>query len=230
MTTQLEVEKKIRKTIKKIKNLFFIILMIPYTILQSNLMIFMRMFFKLLMIFFILLFPFFEVGAFEKKGRFSVGGGIHNYMKNGYDRCDNSKGGCNAASGGTAPVSFKDSSTVYSIEYFASKRVIKILKPFIGFNGTDKDAYYGYFGFSTDLYFLNCKCFIITPTLAVGWYIDGEEIKLGNRVQFRSGGDIYYRFKNNVRVGVGLYHISNAGLGDSNPGAEQAILKYQIPF
>ena len=23
---------------------------------------------------------------------------------------------------------------------------------------------------------------------------------------------------------------SNAGLGDSNPGAEQAILKYQIPF
>ena len=60
--------------------------------------------------------------------------------------------------------------------------------------------------------------------------IDGNEIKLGNRVQFRSGGDIYYRFKNNVRVGVGFYHISNAGLGEQNPGAEQAILKYQIPF
>ncbi len=230
MTTQLEVEKNIRKKIKKIKNLFFIILMLVYTILQSYLMIFMRMFFKQLIIFFILLFPLFEIGAFEKKGRLSVGGGIHNYMKNGFDRCDNSKGGCNAASGGTAPESFKDSSTVYSVEYFTSKRVVNFLKPFVGFNGTDKDAYYGYFGFSADFYFLNCKCFIITPTLAVGWYVDGEEIKLGNRVQFRSGGDIYYRFKNNVRVGVGLYHISNAGLGDSNPGAEQAILKYQIPF
>ena len=204
--------------------------MLLYTILLSYLMIFMRMLFKPKITFFILVLSFFEIGAFEKKGRFSVGGGIHNYMENGFDRCENPEGGCNAPSGGTAPVSYKDSSTVYSIEYFFSKRVIKILKPFVGFNGTDKDAYYGYFGLSADLYFLNCKCFIITPTLAAGWYIDGDEIKLGNRVQFRSGGDIYYRFKNNVRLGVGLYHISNAGLGDSNPGAEQAILKYQIPF
>ncbi len=204
--------------------------MLVYTILLSYLMIFMRMLFKPKIIFFILMLSFFEIGAFENKGRFSVGGGIHNYMKNGFDRCENPRGGCNGPSGGTAPVSYKDSSTVYSIEYFFSKRVIKILKPFVGFNGTDKDAYYGYFGFSVDLYFLNCKCFIITPTLAAGWYIDGDEIKLGNRVQFRRGGDIYYRFKNNVRLGVGLYHISNAGLGDSNPGAEQAILKYQIPF
>ena len=173
---------------------------------------------------------FFEIGKIEKKGRFSVGGGIHNYMENGFARCENPKGGCNAPSGGVAPVSYKDSSTVYSLEYFFSKRMMKILKPFVGFNGTDKEAYYGYFGLSTDLYFFNCRCFIITPTLAAGWYVDGDEIKLGNRVQFRSGGDIYYRFNNNVRIGVGLYHISNAGLGDSNPGAEQAILKYQIPF
>ena len=178
----------------------------------------------------ILIFCFSDIGAFEKKGRLSVGGGIHNFMENGIVRCDNSRGGCNPASGGVAPVSYKESSNVYSIEYFSSKKIINFLKPYIGFNGTDQDAYYGYFGLSTDLYFLKCKCFIITPTLAVGWYVDGEEIKLGNRVQFRSGGDIYYRFKNNVRIGVGLYHISNAGLGEQNPGAEQAILKYQIPF
>ena len=35
---------------------------------------------------------------------------------------------------------------------------------------------------------------------------------------------------NNVRVGVGVYHISNAGLGKENPGSESIILKYQIPF
>ena len=87
-----------------------------------------------------------------------------------------------------------------------------------------------FFGFSADLFFGNCKCIIVTPTLAAGWYVDGNEIKLGNRIEFRSGGDIYYRFRNKVRIGVGVYHISNAGIGDNNPGTEQVILKYQIPF
>ena len=193
-------------------------------------MIFMRMLFKAQVIFFILMVPHIEVEAFEKKGRLSVGGGIHNFMQNGNLRCEG-KGGCDTSkSGNPAPVDYKQRSTVYSVEYFFSKQILRILKPYVGFNGTDKDAYYGYFGFSTDFYFRKCKCFIITPTLAVGWYVDGNEIKLGNRVQFRSGGDIYYRFKNNVRVGIGFYHISNAGLGEQNPGAEQAILKYQIPF
>ena len=190
---------------------------------------FMRMLFIPKGILIFLALPFTEIVAFEKKGRLSLGGGIHNFMENGIVRCETLRGGCDPVSGGVASVSYKDSSRVYSIEYFGSK-IINFFKPFIGFNGTDQDAYYGYFGLSADLYFLKCKCFIITPTLAAGWYVDGEEIKLGNRVQFRSGGDIYYRFKNNVRVGVGLYHISNAGLGETNPGAEQAILKYQIPF
>ena len=49
-------------------------------------------------------------------------------------------------------------------------------------------------------------------------------------VQFRSGGDIYYKFRNNVSVGVGVYHISNAGLGEQNPGAEQAYFKISNTF
>jgi len=190
----------------------------------------MRMLFKSI----IMLFFFFSVSlsieAKEKSGRLSIGGGIHNYMENGIKRCEEMRGGCDPSSSGGALVNYKDSSIAYSVEYISEKKIFRLLKPYIGFNGTDKEAYYGYFGFGADLFFGLCKCFIITPTLAVGWYIDGNEIKMGNRVQFRSGGDIYYRFKNNTRIGVGLYHISNAGLGDQNPGAEQAILKYQIPF
>ena len=53
---------------------------------------------------------------------------------------------------------------------------------------------------------------------------------MGNTIEFRSGGDFMYRFRNNVRVGVGVFHISNAGLGYRNPGSEQIIFKYQIPF
>ena len=100
----------------------------------------------------------------------------------------------------------------------------------IGYNATDESAYYGYFGLSVDLYFAKCKCFVITPSLAVGAYEDGDQIRMGNTIEFRSGGDFMYRFRNNVRVGAGVFHISNAGLGYRNPGSEQVIFKYQIPF
>ena len=54
------------------------------------------------------------------------------------------------------------------------------MRPFIGFLGTDESAYYGYFGLSVDLYFFDCKCFLITPSLAVGIYEDGDQIRMGN--------------------------------------------------
>ena len=44
------------------------------------------------------------------------------------------------------------------------------------------------------------------------------------------GIDIFYRFRNNARVGVGIFHISNADSGYRNPGSETLVLKYQIPF
>ena len=204
--------------------------MILYNYLYSQFKFFMRMFFKPQIVFFMVLLSFAETGAFEKKEDFLLEAGYTISCRMEFLRCEG-KGGCDTTKpNNPAPINYKQRSTVYSVEYFFSKPVLRVLKPYIGFNGTNKDAYYGYFGFSADLFFRKCKCFIITPTLAVGWYVDGNEIKLGNRVQFRSGGDIYYKFKNNVRVGVGLYHISNAGLGEQNPGAEQAILKYQIPF
>ena len=71
---------------------------------------------------------------------------------------------------------------------------------------------------------------ILLPSLAVGAYEDGDQIRMGNTIEFRSGADIMYKFRNNVRVGVGIFHISNAGLGYRNPGSEQIVLKYQIPF
>ena len=80
------------------------------------------------------------------------------------------------------------------------------------------------------IYFFDCKCFLITPSLAVGAYEDGDQIRMGNTIEFRSGGDFMYRFRNNVRVGFGVFHISNAGLGYRNPGSEQVILNIKFHF
>ena len=49
-------------------------------------------------------------------------------------------------------------------------------------------------------------------------------------MEFYIGIDIFYRFRNNARVGVGIFHISNADSGYRNPGSETLVLKYQIPF
>ncbi len=172
----------------------------------------MRMFAKLkfFLIILPLLFPA-TLMAKDNKSRLSLGGGIYNFMKHGSD-------------------GFNQSSIGYNAELFSGKRIGNVVRPFIGFLGTDESAYYGYFGLSVDLYFAKCKCFVITPSLAVGAYEDGDQIRMGNTIEFRSGGDFMYRFRNNVRVGVGVFHISNAGLGYRNPGSEQVIFKYQIPF
>ena len=83
--------------------------------------------------------------------------------------------------------------------------------------GTDESAYYGYFGFSTDLYFLRCKCIILSPSLAAGIYEDGDQIRMGHTLEFRSGGDLSYRFRNNVRIGVGFFIYQMPVLGIEIP-------------
>jgi hypothetical protein len=49
-------------------------------------------------------------------------------------------------------------------------------------------------------------------------------------MEFYIGIDAFYRFKNNVRLGFGIFHISNADSGYRNPGSETLVLKYQVPF
>lgn len=169
------------------------------------------MFKKLKLILVLLLIPIAEGIAKDNKSRLSLGGGIYNFMKHGSE-------------------GFNQSSVAYNFELFSGKKISNFIRPFIGFLGTDESAYYGYFGLSADLYFFDCKCFVLTPSLAVGAYEDGDQIRMGNTIEFRSGGDFMYRFRNNVRVGVGVFHISNAGIGYRNPGSEQIIFKYQIPF
>ena len=183
----------------------------------------MTFFFKTLLI--CLIFYFSPISAKDASSRLSLGVGIYNFMENGWRTCI--KTGDAACRGF---LTYKYRSYGYNFEYFSSKNFFKFIKPFAGFLGTSRNSFYSYIGLSSDLYFAKCKCLVITPSLAAGYHISGTDIKLGHVVEFRSGGDITYRFKNNVRVGLGIFHMSNANLGDSNPGSEQVIFKYQIPI
>lgn len=69
-----------------------------------------------------------------------------------------------------------------------------------------------------------------TPSFAVAAYEDGGGKDLGGVIEFRTGVELSYRFPNAHRLGVAYQHLSNAGIYDRNPGAENLLLTYSIPF
>ncbi len=109
------------------------------------------------------------------------------------------------------------------------------LKPFAGFEITSDSATY----FLTGIYLEDNlgklisdrkSNYIFTPSFGIGYYDNGSGKNLGNEIEFRTSLEISYEFKNNNRLGLSLSHISNANIGDKNPGAEIISLVYQIPF
>lgn len=108
------------------------------------------------------------------------------------------------------------------------RRSLWVFKPLVGVMGTSDGAVYGYGGVMVDLYF--GRRIVFTPSFAAGAYHDGDGKDLGHTVEFRSAAELAYRFDDRSRVGVIFYHISNAHLGDSNPGTEVLSVNYAIPL
>ena len=71
---------------------------------------------------------------------------------------------------------------------------------------------------------------MVTPSTAVGYFKQGGGLNLDANCEFRSGAELAYRFEDLRRVGVGIYHISNAGIGKHDPGAEFATFVLTMPF
>ena len=138
----------------------------------------------------------------------------------------------------------KNQSTDFRYEYRSDKSLLDIgpeednfffLKPFFGVEFTNDSASY----FLTGIYFEdnlgelfegNKSKFFFTPSFGVGIYDDGSGKKLGNDLQFRTSFEISYELKNQNRIGVSFSHISNANLGDKNPGVEILSFSYHIPY
>ena len=109
------------------------------------------------------------------------------------------------------------------------------LKPFAGFETTSDSAYFLIAGVYLDdnigtLLTGEPSSFIFSPSFGTGYYEDGDGKKLGNSIEFRTTLEISYQLKNNNRVGLSLGHISNANLGDNNPGVEILSLSYQAAY
>ena len=120
-----------------------------------------------------------------------------------------------------------DQAVAGGVEWMSNRR-LWILQPLVGAMATTEGSLYGYAGVGTDFFF--GKRWVLTPSIAVGAYSEGNGLDLGHVVEFRSSVTFAYRFDNRSRVGLRFYHLSNAGLGDDNPGVEVLDLTYSIPL
>ena len=120
-------------------------------------------------------------------------------------------------------------STEYRIEYL-SGNISSItppnlsLKPFYGIMINGDDGKYIYSGLRKDI---NISDNIyITPSFALGYYDQENSKDLGYDLEFRSQLEFAYQFKNMNRVALSINHISNASLGEQNPGVESMVISF----
>ena len=109
------------------------------------------------------------------------------------------------------------------------------LKPFAGIELTSDSAIYLISGIYLadnlgELFTDEKNKWNFTPSFGVGYYDNGNGKKLGNKIEFRTTLEFSYELENKDRIGISLGHISNANIGNKNPGVEIISLSYQKPF
>ena len=102
------------------------------------------------------------------------------------------------------------------------------LKPWAGLELTGDGGVWGGGGVAFDTALT--RHIVLTISTGVGAFGEGSGKDLGSTVEFRSQIELGYRFANRTRITAAFGHLSNAGIGDSNPGAETATLYYHIPL
>lgn len=120
-----------------------------------------------------------------------------------------------------------DTTGLLSVEYLSNGR-IWVFQPVLGAYLTFDGSFYTYAGLGLDLFFGSRV--VVTPSFSAGLYLEGGGKDLGSVIEFRSAIQLAYRFEDRSRLGIEFHHLSNAGIDDNNPGANQLLLIYSMPF
>ena len=83
---------------------------------------------------------------------------------------------------------------------------------------------YAYGGFRADLPLGERWTF--SPGWATGLFHRSPDFDLGGPLEFRTSLELAYRLPGGSRLGLCLYHLSNAGLFERNPGSESLVVTY----
>jgi len=101
------------------------------------------------------------------------------------------------------------------------------LSPITGGFLTENSALYIYSGAQTEY---NLGPVTITPSFAPGYYNSGDGKDLGSVIEFKSEIQMSLNLSESTQFGMSYNHISNASIGDKNPGANSYMFNFLKQF
>ena len=101
------------------------------------------------------------------------------------------------------------------------------ISPITGGFLTEKNAFYLYTGAQAEY---NLGFLTLTPSFAPGYYSYGNGKDLGSALEFKSEVQVSLDLSDSTEFGMSYNHISNASLGDKNPGANSYMINFLKQF
>ena len=101
--------------------------------------------------------------------------------------------------------------------------IIGKISPITGGFITENSAVYIYTGFEWNV---DMGALTFTPSFAPGLYHEGDGKDLGHVIEFKSEVQFSYAFSKDSKIGVSYNHVSNASIGDKNPGANSYMFNF----
>lgn len=94
----------------------------------------------------------------------------------------------------------------------------------LGLTATEESSAWVYGGARYE--FAISSDWFVAPGLAVALYERGDGKDLGQTLQFRSSLEAGRRVSERLRVGLAVYHLSNASMSEVNPGSNSLIVSF----
>ena len=167
---------------------------------------------KKLYIVFLIIFSFLSVSAEENKTNYS--NNEFNVYSGMFDFSDNGKK--------STLIGFQHQNENLNRDTFFGN-----ISPITGVLITADNAGYVYTGIQAQYKLGNLN---ITPSFTPGLYHEGDGKDLGHLLEFKSEVQISLDIFKNSELGLSYNHISNASLGDKNPGANSYMFNFLKSF
>ena len=101
------------------------------------------------------------------------------------------------------------------------------LSPITGFMMTADSTSYLYTGVQAEYKIGKLN---LTPSFSPGLYSVGDGKDLGSPLEFKSEVQLSIDFLSGSRLGYSMSHLSNADLGETNPGADSYMFNFMKSF
>ena len=101
------------------------------------------------------------------------------------------------------------------------------ISPVTGYFITDNNTGYVYTGIEANYKLGRLN---ITPSFTPGLYSKGKGKDLGSVIEFKSDVQLSYDVGESMNLGMSYNHISNASLGNKNPGANSYMFNFLKKF